>query len=64
MNSPGSFFHYEPLFTSSFRKNLIIHEAEMFSKDLMLPPIFNLSKLFLTSTGITDRPAQLVNVER
>ena len=31
-NSPGRFFHYEPLFTSSFSKNLIIPEAIMFSK--------------------------------
>ena len=30
INSPGRFFHYEPLFTSSFSKNLIIPEAEMF----------------------------------
>ncbi|PLX52584.1 MAG: hypothetical protein C0611_07805, partial [Desulfobacteraceae bacterium] len=32
-NSPGRFFHYEPLSTSSFRKNLIIPEAVKFSKD-------------------------------
>jgi len=32
INSPGRFFHYEPLFMSSFRKNLIISEAAMFSK--------------------------------
>ena len=32
INSPDRFFHYEPLFTSSFSKNLIIHEAAMFSK--------------------------------
>jgi hypothetical protein len=32
INSPGRFFHYEPLFTSSFSKNLIIPEAVMFSK--------------------------------
>jgi len=32
MNSPGGFFHYEPLFTSSFSKNLIIPEAVIFSK--------------------------------
>jgi len=32
INSPGRFFHYEPLFTSSFSKNLIIPEAAMFSK--------------------------------
>jgi len=32
MNSPGWFFHYEPLSTSSFSKNLIIPEAVMFSK--------------------------------
>jgi hypothetical protein len=32
INSPGRFFHYEPLFTSSFRKNLIIPEAVMLSK--------------------------------
>jgi len=33
MNRPGRFFHYEPLFTSSFSKNLIILEAVMLSKD-------------------------------
>jgi hypothetical protein len=32
INSPDGFFHYEPLFTSSFSKNLIIPEAIMFSK--------------------------------
>jgi len=32
MISLGRFFYYEPLFTSSFRKNLIIHEAVIFSK--------------------------------
>ena len=32
INSLGGFFHYEPLFTSSFSKNLIIPEAAMFSK--------------------------------
>jgi len=32
INSPDRFFHYEPLFTSSFSKNLIIPEAAMFSK--------------------------------
>jgi len=32
INNPGKFFHYEPLFTSSFSKNLIIPEAAMFSK--------------------------------
>jgi len=32
MNSPGRFFHYEILSTSSFRKNLIIPEAAMLSK--------------------------------
>jgi hypothetical protein len=31
-NSPGRFFHYELLFTSSFGKNLIMPEAEMPSK--------------------------------
>jgi len=31
INSPGGFFHYEPLFTSSFSRNLIILEAVMFS---------------------------------
>ena len=30
INSPGRFFHYKPLFTSSFSKNLIIPEAVMF----------------------------------
>jgi hypothetical protein len=33
INSPGRFFHYEPLFMSSFSKNLIIFEEAMFSKD-------------------------------
>jgi hypothetical protein len=32
MNGPGEFFHYEPLSTSSFSKNLIIPEAVMSSK--------------------------------
>jgi hypothetical protein len=32
MNSPDRFFHYEPLSTSSFSKNLILPEAEMFEK--------------------------------
>jgi hypothetical protein len=32
IDSPGRFFHYEPLFTSSFSKNLIIPDAAMFSK--------------------------------
>jgi hypothetical protein len=32
INSPSGFFHYEPLFTSSFSKNLIMPEAVMFSK--------------------------------
>jgi len=32
MNSPGRFFHYEPLSMSSFSKNLIIPEAAMASK--------------------------------
>ena len=32
INSLGRFFHYEPLFTSSFSKNLIIAEAVMFLK--------------------------------
>jgi len=32
MNGQGRFFHYEPLFTSSFSKNLIIPEAVMISK--------------------------------
>jgi hypothetical protein len=32
INSLGRFFHYEPLSTSSFSKNLIISEAVMFSK--------------------------------
>jgi len=34
INNPGRFFHYEPLFMSSFSKNLIIPEAVMFSKGL------------------------------
>jgi len=34
--NPGRFFHYEPLFTISFRKNLIIPEAIMCSKDLSI----------------------------
>jgi len=32
INSPDRFFHYEPLSTSSFSKNLIIPEAAMFLK--------------------------------
>jgi hypothetical protein len=32
INNPGEFFHYEPFFTSSFSKNLIIPEAAIFSK--------------------------------
>jgi hypothetical protein len=32
INSPGGFFHYEPLSTSSFIKNLIIPEALRLSK--------------------------------
>jgi len=32
INSPDKFFHYEPFFTSSFSKNLIIPEAVMLSK--------------------------------
>jgi len=36
INSPDVFFHYEPLFTSSFSKNLIISEAVMFSKSKVL----------------------------
>jgi len=34
INSLGRFFHYEPLFMSSFSKNLIISEAVMFFKNL------------------------------
>jgi hypothetical protein len=34
INNPGRFFHYEPLFTSSFSKNLIMPEAVIFSKDV------------------------------
>jgi len=41
INGPNEFFHYEPLFMSSFGKNLIIPEALMFSK--------NLSAAFLNS---------------
>jgi len=33
MNSQGRFFHYEPLFTSSFSKILIIPKAAMLSID-------------------------------
>jgi hypothetical protein len=32
INNPDRFFHYEPLFTSSSSKNLIIPEAAMLSK--------------------------------
>ena len=32
INRPGGFFHYEPLSTSFFSKNLIIPEAVIFSK--------------------------------
>jgi hypothetical protein len=34
INSSGRFFHYEPLFMSSFSKNLIIPDAILFSKGL------------------------------
>jgi len=34
INGPDRFFHYEPLFMSSFSKNLITPEAEMFSTPL------------------------------
>ena len=33
INSPSRFFHYEPLFTSSFSKNLIIPEAVIFLRN-------------------------------
>jgi hypothetical protein len=33
INSPGRFFHYEPILMISFSKNLIISEETMFSKD-------------------------------
>jgi hypothetical protein len=36
IHSPGRFFHYELLFTSSFSKNLIIPEAAMVSKSYTL----------------------------
>jgi len=32
INSPDRFFHYGPLFTSSYSKNLILPEAVMFSR--------------------------------
>jgi hypothetical protein len=32
LNSLGRFFYYEPLFTSSCSKNLMMPEAVMFSK--------------------------------
>jgi len=32
INSLGTFFHYESLFMSSFRKNLIIPKAARFQK--------------------------------
>ena len=32
INSPDGFFHYETLSTSSFSKNLITPEAEIFKK--------------------------------
>jgi len=32
INGPSGFFHYELLSTSFFSKNLIIPEAEIFSK--------------------------------
>jgi len=36
INSPGRFFHYEPLFTSSFSQKFNIPEAVMFSYNLVL----------------------------
>jgi len=41
MNSSGRFFHYEPLFTSSFRKNLIIPGAVMSSNIFVSAYDFN-----------------------
>jgi hypothetical protein len=32
MKSPNRFFHYEPLFASSFSENSIILEAECFQR--------------------------------
>ena len=51
INSLCRFFHYEPLFTSSFGKNLIIPEAVIFSKAKMLP-MFNFSKILLSLKAI------------
>jgi len=36
MNSPGRFFHYEPLSMSPFSKNLIVPEAVMCLKAKVL----------------------------
>ncbi|MGA9178220.1 MAG: nucleoside recognition domain-containing protein [Desulfobacterales bacterium] len=40
INILGRFFHYEPLFTSSFSKNLIIPDAETFSKSERVTEMF------------------------
>ncbi len=34
INNPGRFFHYEPLFTSSFSKNIIMPESGNIFKKL------------------------------
>ena len=48
INNPGWFFHYEPLFTSSFSKNLIMAEAEIFSKGKVLKKTNLLHKFIYT----------------
>lgn len=59
INSPGWFFHYEPLFTSSFSKNLITPEATMLSKRLKYYSLYFLilfkfvSMLFTLNWGKT-----------
>ncbi len=45
INSLGRFFHYEPLFTSSFSKNLIIPEAVKGYELIKFTP-FDFGKLF------------------
>ena len=41
INSQDGFFHYEPLSTSFFSKNLIIPEAVIFSKSYSVTKIIN-----------------------
>jgi hypothetical protein len=54
VNSLGEFFHYEPLFTSSFSQNLIILEAEMISKILSYHKIAKLVKYYSGLAKVKD----------